>query len=501
MSNENNINETSTNDQNESLKAEATQNLKNWKESTSKWLNELLDIRSNTDKPNTIKHIKEDIPFKGHTAWILMCAVFIASIGLNANSTAVVIGAMLISPLMGPILGMGMAIAINDINTLKRAAINFMVMVVISVLTAFLFFFIFPIKAESSELLARTAPDFRDVMIAFFGGLALIIARTKEGTIASVIFGVAIATALMPPLCTAGYGLAVGNLNYFSGAMYLFTINTIFIALATYLILKLLRFPMVKYANQKTRARTTRIVSVIAILVMVPAIITFIRVFQKQMFMSQAQTFVNKEIKTTVFDKKTNFLDKLTAYDYAQGEFSLFDLKSYIGRNTNGKENKISLVFLGEKVPQVVVDNWNQKLLTYNNLNNTKIEITDPNSTEQLNDNTYITELYEKVKEESQNKNTIIANLKDELERTKKQVGNQVAYRDVINKAHTIYPELASISYYQKFESVSLNRVDSSLVFELDWDKKLKAKNREALESKFKEWLKLEVPKHKISVE
>src|SRR5690606_18549721 len=182
-------------------------------------------------------------------SWILICSIFIASVGLNANSTAVVIGAMLISPLMGPILGMGMSLAINDIDTLRRSLKNFTVMVVLSVFTAFLFFYFFPLQDESSELLARTKPDIRDVLIAFFGGLALVIARSKKGTIASVIFGVAIATALMPPLCTVGFGLAIGKPAYAAGAMYLFIINTIFIGLSTFLVIKFLRFPMVRYAD------------------------------------------------------------------------------------------------------------------------------------------------------------------------------------------------------------------------------------------------------------
>jgi uncharacterized hydrophobic protein (TIGR00271 family) len=187
--------------------------------SVKKFLSELLDIRTNTDQQATKEAIIADIPFKGHTSWILICSIFIASIGLNANSTAVVIGAMLISPLMGPILGIGMSFAINDIDTLKRSLKNFAVMVVLSVITAYLFFRFFPLRDESSGLLARTAPDIRDVLIAFFGGSALIIARAKKGTIASVIFGVAIATALMPPLCTVGFGLAIGNWSYATGAL------------------------------------------------------------------------------------------------------------------------------------------------------------------------------------------------------------------------------------------------------------------------------------------
>jgi len=203
--------------------------------SVNTFLKDLLNIRRNTDKKATREAIEADISFKGHTAWILICSIFIASVGLNANSTAVVIGAMLISPLMGPILGIGMSIAINDIFTLRRSLKNFAVMVVLSVLTAFLFFKFFPIQDESSELLARTAPDIRDVLIAFFGGLALVIARAKKGTIATVIFGVAIATALMPPLCTVGFGLAIRNWEYAWGALYLFTINTIFIQYSAFI--------------------------------------------------------------------------------------------------------------------------------------------------------------------------------------------------------------------------------------------------------------------------
>src|SRR5690606_13775685 len=249
-------------------------------------------IRNNTDQVATKESIIDDIAFKGHTAWILMCSVFIASVGLNANSTAVVIGAMLISPLMRPILGIGYSLAVNDIDTLKRSLKNFAVMVILSILTAFLFFKFFPLRDESSELLARTAPDIRDVLIAFFGGLALVIARAKKGTIASVIFGVAIATALMPPLCTVGFGLAIGNWEYAFGALYLFTINTIFIGLATFLVLKILRFPMVRYANSKRRRLVAQLASLLAIAVMIPAGYTFYKVWQESVFKNQAKQFI-----------------------------------------------------------------------------------------------------------------------------------------------------------------------------------------------------------------
>ena len=266
-----------------------------WK-SSKKFIIELLDFRDETDRTATIEAIKADIPFKGATAWILIFAVFVASVGLNADSTAVVIGAMLISPLMGPILGVGMSIAINDIDTLKKSMINLATMIVLSLIASFLFFYLFPLNEDNSELLGRTKPDIRDVLIAFFGGLSLMVARTKKGTIASVIFGVAIATALMPPLCTAGYGLSQGNWEYFLGAMYLFLINTIFIALATFLVLKLLRFPMLKYVNSLRRKRIAQLASLTAVVVMVPAILTFLNVLKESGYEQDYAKFLEKEI-------------------------------------------------------------------------------------------------------------------------------------------------------------------------------------------------------------
>lgn len=260
------------------------------------FVSELLDIRKDTDRDSTIEAVKKDIPFKGHTAWILVFSIFVASIGLNVSSTAVVIGAMLISPLMGPIVGVGLSVAINDIDTLRRSILNLIVMIVLSVLTAYVYFMISPIKEITPELEARTYPTILDVLVAVFGGLALIVAKTKKGTIASVIFGVAIATALMPPLCTVGYGLAVGNLSYASGAFYLFSINAVFIALATFVVSKLLGFPLVKYANSKRRKRIAFIASFIAIIVMVPSVYLFVKLLQQQVFETKTKDFVKNSI-------------------------------------------------------------------------------------------------------------------------------------------------------------------------------------------------------------
>ena len=303
----------------EQNKEEVRQDAKGLLKSLKAFFIELLDFRADTDRDATIEAIKNDVPFKGATAWILICSIFVASIGLNANSTAVVIGAMLISPLMGPILGIGMSIAINDIFTLRKSLINFGVMVILSVFTAFMFFWFFPLREESSELLARTQPDIRDVLIAFFGGLALIIARTKKGTIASVIFGVAIATALMPPLCTVGYGLSealIGNPNglaFAGGAMYLFIINTIFIAIATFLVLKVLRFPMIRYVNSLKRKNTARFASLVALLVMVFPAYTFYKVYKESTFENSAKQFIENELSAL---PNANYIKKYARLDF-----------------------------------------------------------------------------------------------------------------------------------------------------------------------------------------
>ena len=357
---DNNLNQELENVKTEQSKTAVKEDAKGLLVSLKTFLIELLDFRHDTDREATIAAIKSDISFKGATAWILICSIFVASVGLNANSTAVVIGAMLISPLMGPILGIGLSIAINDIDTLRKSLINLATMLVLSLLTAFLFFYLFPLSQDNSELLGRVKPDIRDVLIAFFGGLALIIARTKKGTVASVIFGVAIATALMPPLCTAGYGLSQGNFDYFFGAMYLFTINTIFIALATFIVLKILRFPMLKYANSQRRKNIARIVTILAVAAMLPAGWTFYDVLQETRYELDYKTYLESEINqndnlwlqrekmdtnakkiTLNFNgeiteaTKSDLINELKGYEYLQ-DFSLV-----INGNKNRSTDKI----------------------------------------------------------------------------------------------------------------------------------------------------------------
>jgi uncharacterized hydrophobic protein (TIGR00271 family) len=451
--------------------------------STKKFLTDLLNIRKNTDQEATKEAIIADIPFKGHTIWILICSIFIASIGLNANSTAVVIGAMLISPLMGPILGVGMSIAINDIDTLRRSLKNFTVMVVISILTAYLFFEFFPLRDESSELLARTEPDIRDVLIAFFGGFALVIARAKRGTVATVIFGVAIATALMPPLCTVGFGLAIGNWEYATGAIYLFIINTIFIAVATVIVLKLLRFPMVKYINSKKRRFLARITTLIALLVMIPAIITFYNVWQKSRYMSQAQDLIQQTIEVYKFKDRGRYLDNLTEINY----------------NRNG-ESTIELVCMGDElIPDNVITSWIAQKNTFSRLENTELKIVQGGRDDSEIKFNYINELYESKKAELLNKDERINLLESELAKMSKLTTKQIPFQQISAEAKTNFENLDSLGFAYKI-TTDFTKIDTIPIFDVVWKKDAKRKDIKEDTQKLSKWLKLRLNDNSVQV-
>lgn len=260
------------------------------------------------EETEIIESIKKNIEFRGTNLWTLIFAIFIASIGLNVNSTAVIIGAMLISPLMGPIMGIGLGLGIFDFQLIKRALKNLLVAVTISLITSTVYFAITPLHEAQSELLARTTPTIWDVLIAIAGGLAGIVASSRKH-ISNVIPGVAIATALMPPLCTAGYGLGTGNVYYFIGAFYLFLINCVFISIATFIIVRFLKFKPANYVDQETAAKVRKYIWGIAILTILPSILLAYRFVQQEFFKQKIQDFINKEIRSKnlfVIDKTVN---------------------------------------------------------------------------------------------------------------------------------------------------------------------------------------------------
>ena len=252
------------------------------------------NIYDHIDTESAAERIKAGIWFRGPNVWILAFSIIIASVGLNVNSTAVVIGAMLISPLMGPIIGVGLAMGTNDLDLLKLAAKNLLVMVLISLAASTLFFLLSPLNlVNPTELEARTSPTIYDVLIALFGGLAGILenSRKERGT---AIAGVAIATALMPPLCTAGYGLSCLDFHFFFGAMYLFIINTVFITLATYVMVKYLRFKTVSGLDPALSARRRRFITTIIAVVAIPSLYSAIVMVRDTDFERNVESFVRE---------------------------------------------------------------------------------------------------------------------------------------------------------------------------------------------------------------
>lgn len=460
----------------ERSKAAVKEDAKGLFESMKIFLVELLDFRHDTDREATISAIKADIPFKGATAWILICSIFVASVGLNANSTAVVIGAMLISPLMGPILGVGLSIAINDIDTLRKSLVNLLTMLILSLLTAFLFFYFFPLNQDTSELLGRVKPDIRDVLIAFFGGLALIIARTKKGTIATVIFGVAIATALMPPLCTAGYGLSQGNWDYFVGAMYLFAINTIFIALATFIVLKVLRFPMLNYANSRRRKTIARIAALIALAMILPAGWTFYDVLKESQYNFDYNKFLEKEI-----NNNTNL--------WLQRD------------NIDTKNKTITLTFNGDIGDATKTDLLNE-LKDYQFINDFSLVI-NGNSNRSTDK---ILELYDIALDKIEARDLEIERLKSTVDSLKLALTAKETLRfgfeflDLAKDAKIQFPELESFGYSQVLESSNFRETDTIFLAKIRWNSSIQDSVRFQRGVDLKAWIQQETQLENIEL-
>ena len=263
-----------------------------WWMNAWRWLRNLLDFRD--DKAGdvaTIESLKGDVEFRGTKLWILICAILVASIGLNVNSTAVIIGAMLISPLMGPIIGFGLGFGIADLDLVRKSLRNLALTTLFSILTATIYFLLTPLDQPGSELLGRTEPSLYDVLIAFFGGAAGLIAGSSKSK-GQVLPGVAIATALMPPLCTAGFGIATGNWPFFFGAIYLYIINSVFIAFATFVMVRIMRFPMKSVASGDMRKRTYRWITVIAVCTLIPSIYLSVRLVRDSYQEQRAKQFV-----------------------------------------------------------------------------------------------------------------------------------------------------------------------------------------------------------------
>jgi uncharacterized hydrophobic protein (TIGR00271 family) len=298
---------------------------------------ERLQIRDLADPESTIEGIKKDIEFRGFNLWILVFSIVIASIGLNVDSTAVVIGAMLISPLMGPIMGFGLGVGINDAATVRKSLTNLGVAAGIAVLSSAIYFLISPIDEAGSELFARTNPTFLDVLVALFGGLTGILAGSRKEK-NNVIPGVAIATALMPPLCTAGFGLANGQWEYFFGAFYLFLINAILIATATTLVVRYLNFPLATFVDPTRERKYKRYFAVALLALVIPSGWIF--------YKTVSETVVTSRINSYV------------------GEHAQFPGTEVVKSEilwVSGAPH-VHLVLLGEFVPESLIEQWAEGL-------------------------------------------------------------------------------------------------------------------------------------------
>lgn len=354
------------------------------------------------DPQETIDYIKKGIEFRGTNVWILVFAILVASIGLNMNSAAVIIGAMLISPLMGPIMGVGMGVGTNDFDLIKRSGKNLGLMVGISVLTSTIYFFLTPLSDAQSELLARTTPTIWDVLIALFGGLAGIVAGSRKEK-SNAIPGVAIATALMPPLCTAGFGLATGNLSYFLGAFYLFTINSVFISLSTMLIVRYLRYPTKEFVDAEREKRVKRWIAAFVIVVILPSFYIAYNLVRESVFQREAGIFVSE-----------NFV-----FDHAQVITKTITVE--------GDQKRIEIALIGQPIPEETIQLLKNKLKQNDRLSEAELIIRqgpiaekglDMQTVELMNQSMksgIIEDLYKKNEEALQSKDEHIRLLRKEI--------------------------------------------------------------------------------------
>ncbi|WP_156309051.1 DUF389 domain-containing protein [Sphingobacterium endophyticum] len=412
------------------------------------------------EKDRVLENVISNISFRGANLWVLACAIVIASVGLNVNSTAVIIGAMLISPLMGPIVGAGFALGTYDFELLKKSAKNLAIATAVSLLVSFLYFLLSPFKEAQSELLARTSPNIYDVLIAFFGGLVGVIAITRKEK-GNPIPGVAIATALMPPLCTAGYSLAIGNISYFGGAIYLYTINCFFICISTFLIVKLLKYPKVKFVDTLREKRITRTVTALIVIMLVPSFYLAYSLLQERKFVQQANAFIENE-----------FTDKGYTLIYEKTHF-------------NNRARKIELAFLDKRFGNDEIKDLQGRLGSYR-LEGAELLIRQ--DTSDLKGD-ILAEIHKQSQHVSE-KDIIIQNLRNEL------AGYTFKDRETIKEITALYPDLAPFSIGKQTVIVNPDSSFNRTVLLYDSDKQLPKEQEERLSS----WLRVKLKSDSILV-
>ncbi|MGV4529479.1 DUF389 domain-containing protein [Ornithobacterium rhinotracheale] len=436
------------------------------------FLREIYDLSDEVDKTRTREEVLSNISFKGLSAYVLVASVMIASIGLNSNSVAVVIGAMLISPLMGPIIGLGYSIAVNDIQTLNKSFANFGIMVVISMLTSFVYFSVAPLTTINPQLSGRIEPTSLDVLIGIFGGLAGIAAFSSKIKNSNVIAGVAIATALMPPLCTVGYGLAMGNelIGYkdYTGfmaalnAFYLFVINSIFIGISTFVYIKFNKFPLVQYQNAQKARKTNLIIVSIAILTVLPSGFIFYGIVKEEVYKSQVQKFLNNEVavayENTFFNISNPVLTKKDTVNY------------------------VTISTISGKIPQEVIKNWNIMLKNKYHLPHTQIVVHQGNFSNEnaFNDKVY-NSIYSSIQEDINKKDSIINAQKMQINRLN---SDTIPFQSIAKELKAMYPQLDYFGY-ATFNYTNFKRRTIMPTFVILWKDDKKHKEDELRIDKF----------------
>ena len=398
-------------------------------------IRETINLNGHIDTAAAERSIRNNIEFKGPNAWILAVAVIIASVGLNVNSIPVVIGAMLISPLMGPIFGLGLGLGVSDIQLMKSSGKNLLVMVSISLVVAFLYFLITPLSLSNpTELLARTSPTFYDVLIALFGGFAGILeqCRKDKGTVFS---GVAIATALMPPLCTAGYGLACGEFSYFLGALYLFVINCTFIMLATYAGVKYFRFRPTEFQDEKIGKRTKRLTTALIIIFIIPSIWSAVMLIRQNNF----------EVNAVSFAEHRNTYGKSILYDYK------------IDHNDN---TSLTLFFTGETLSERDKDELYSLAAEYD-IEKEQIQIRDYSMEEKSGMDAF-KDIYEKKESIISAKEQEIVLLKNELDRIK---SNELEYDNLSKEIFSIKSSVTDVTITKGHSFNRDSNADNEIIF------------------------------------
>ncbi|GHB36855.1 TIGR00341 family protein [Mongoliitalea lutea] len=413
------------------------------------------------DELETIDYIRKNIEFRGANLWILIFAIFVASVGLNVNSTAVIIGAMLISPLMGPIMGIGMAAGINDFELLQKSFKNLGIAVLISIITSTIYFSFTPLNDAQSELLARTEPTIWDVLIALFGGLAGIVAGSRKEK-SNAIPGVAIATALMPPLCTAGYGLATGNLYFFFGAFYLFFINSVFISLSTYLIVRFMNFPKKEFLDPKREKTVKTYITIFTILTIVPSVYLAYNIVKRTIWEKSANQFISVE-----FDlPRTQVLNSNLIYA--------------------SDSSFIEVSLIGERISDESIVQLEKKLANLN-LRDTYLRIRQSGDNADMNllRSDILKDLYERNETLIQDKDRRIALLERELSEFGK---NYQQVMDIAQEAKINHPALENFSMNRSvIADLNKNQKDTIMMAYAKFKTKPSSQELQKLEA----WLKL----------